>query len=256
MTTMTATYARLELKRIARDRAGLFFIVGLPAFLYLIFGAAQEYASEPMRHGNVGFYVMTGMAAYGAVTATTGIGGMAAVERVQGWGRQLGLTPLNDAGYVAMKAITALAVAALPILLIFTLGWLTGAEATPRVWLLTGVILLVGAVTWSLFGLAVGCAFRSESAVSVASGAVVVLAFLGNLFFPLSGTLLTVAKFTPLYGYAALARRPVNEGHAVDNLGNAIPPDPLWLPALNVVLWTLAFAIIATLLVRRSRGRQ
>ena len=40
-----------------------------------------------------------------------------------------------------------------------------------------------------------------------------ILAFLGNIFFPLSGVMLTIAKFTPLYGYVALARYPLTEGH-------------------------------------------
>jgi ABC-2 type transport system permease protein len=250
------TYTRLELRRIGRDHATLFFTIGLPGFLYLIFGAAQEYADEPMLHGNVGFSIMAGMAAYGAVTATTGIGGMAAVERMQGWGRQLGLTPLSDAQYVASKAAVALAVASLPILLVFLLGWATGAEAAAWVWAVTALITLVGATTWALFGLAVGLAFRSEASVSVAGGTLVILAFLGNLFFPLSGTLLTIAKFTPLYGYATLARYPVNEGQAVDNAGNALPVDPLWVPVLNVVVWTTIFAVTAIVLVRRGRGRQ
>ncbi len=253
---MNLTYTRLELRRIRRDHATLFFTIGLPGFLYLIFGAAQDYADERMLHGNVAFYIMAGMAAYGAVTATTGIGGMAAVERMQGWGRQLGLTPLSDARYVATKAAVALAVASLPVLLVFLLGWATGAEADGWVWLVTALIILVGAITWALFGLAVGLAFRSEASVSVAGGSLVILAFLGNLFFPLSGALLTIAKLTPLYGYATLARYPVNEGTTVDAAGTLLPADPLWVPALNVAVWTGIFALTAIALVRRGRGRQ
>ena len=71
-----------------------------------------------------------------------------------------------------------------------------------------------GAVTFSLYGLVVGLTFRSEAAVFVAgAGMLVILAFLGNIFFPLSGTLLTLAKFTPLYGYVSLARYPLTEGY-------------------------------------------
>ena len=72
----------------------------LPAFFYLIFGARRSYSTEDAGNGNVAMLIMISMAAYGAVTATTGIGGEAAVERMQGWGRQLGLTPLRDSSYV------------------------------------------------------------------------------------------------------------------------------------------------------------
>jgi ABC-2 type transport system permease protein len=254
MSGMNPTFTRLELRRVLRDYANMFFIVGLPAFMYLIFGASQEYADEPLANGDVALYIMAGMAAYGAVTATTGIGGMAAVERMQGWGRQLGLTPLSDAGYVAMKSFVALVVASLPVLLIFALGWFTGASGPLSTWLLSGAVVLVGAVTFALFGLAVGLAFRSEASVSVAGGTLVVMAFLGNLFFPLSGAMLALAKFTPLYGYATLARYPITGGEVMT--ADGFQSEPLWVPTLNVAVWTVIFALVAIALVRRGRSRQ
>ena len=40
---MNATYYRLEVLRFVRDRVGLFFTVGIPLFMYLVFGAAQSF---------------------------------------------------------------------------------------------------------------------------------------------------------------------------------------------------------------------
>lgn len=253
---MNAIYTSLELRRVVRDYVSMFFIAVLPAFFYLIFGAAQEFSSEEAGNGNVGMYVMISMAAYGAVTATSGIGGMAAVERMQGWGRQLGLTPLRDSSYVQMKAVVAVAVAAIPILLIYLLGVLTDAEGSGTAWLLSAVIVLVGAVVFALYGLVFGLAFRSEAAVGAASGSLVILAFMGNIFFPLSGTLLTLAKFTPLYGYVSLARYPLTEGYIVNTNNGTVTHEALWVPLLNVSLWALIFAVLAVWLVRRGRARQ
>src|SRR5690625_1558593 len=104
---MNLTYLRLELRRILRDVASLFFIVVLPAFLYIIFGASQSYGDEMIVSGNVTMYIMTSMAAYAAVTSATGIGGIVAIERIQGWGRQLGLTPMSDGQYVAVNDRTS-----------------------------------------------------------------------------------------------------------------------------------------------------
>ena len=84
------TYARLDLRRQLRDRIGMFFVVGLPTFMFLVFGLGSD---DPVGTGNVAMYVMISMAAYGAVTATTSVAGSAATEQVMGWGRQLGLTP-------------------------------------------------------------------------------------------------------------------------------------------------------------------
>lgn len=253
---MTTTFVGLELRRIFRDYVNVFFIAVLPAFFYLIFGASQSFATESAGNGNVAMYIMISMAAYGAVTATTGIGGTAAVERMQGWGRQLGLTPLTDASYVAMKATVALVFAAIPIGLIFVLGVFTGASGDSSSWILSAVAVLIGAAVFSVYGLVFGLAFRSEAAVGAASGSLVILAFLGNIFIPLSGTMLSIAKFTPLYGYVSLARYPVTGGVLIDSSGNALPSEPLWVPVLNLSVWAVIFVVLTTWLVRRGRGRQ
>ena len=82
---------RLDLKRQLRDKMGMFFTVGLPAFMYLVFGLGSD---DAVGSGNVSTYVMISMAAYGAVSATTGTAG-SATEMVMGWGRQLSLTPIR-----------------------------------------------------------------------------------------------------------------------------------------------------------------
>lgn len=249
------TLLRLELRRVVRrDPVTLFFTAGLPAFLYLVFGSSESYAGREIGNGNVAMAIMIAMAAYGAVTATVGIGGRAAVERSLGWGRQLGLTPLPDRSYVAVKTLLAVVVAAMPVALIFAIGSRTGAEADGRAWALSAAVLLAGAMPFALYGLCFGLFFRSETAVSGAGGSVVVLAFLGNIFFPLSGALLELARWTPMYGYAALARYPVTEGWLVTGDG-VLVHEPLWIPVANVLAWTLVLAVLATWLVRRGRGR-
>jgi len=251
---MNATFLALEIKRVLRDYASMFFIVVLPAFFYLIFGAAQEYSKQDAGNGNVAMLIMISMAAYGAATATTGIGGRAAVERMQGWGRQLGLTPLRDFSFVSMKTVLAVIIGSVPIVLTYLLGVLTGAEGTVATWALSALALVLGAIVWALYGLCAGLLFGSEAAVGAASGLLVILAFLGNIFIPLSGTMLTIAKFTPLYGYVALGRYPLTEGYVLD--GDRLVHEMLWIPAANVAVWTAILALLATWLVRRGRERQ
>ena len=253
---MNATYVGLELKRIFRDPVSLFFTAGLPVFFYLIFGAAMSWGSESVGNGNVSMLIMASMAAYGAVSAAVGLGGMAAVERMQGWGRQLGLTPLADRDYIGVKVSLAVLVTMIPIGLVFLAGFLTGAAGTARAWVLSGLILVAGAAVFALYGLLFALAFRTEAAVSAASGSVVILGFLGNVFFPLSGTLLTIAKFTPLYGLNALARYPISRGYVMEGTEGALTHEPLWVPLANVSAWLLVLGILATLLVRRARARQ
>ena len=151
-----------------------------------------------------------------------------------------------------MKALIAMTVAAVPILLTFALGAATGASGLGAgLGAQRRCSCLVGSSVFALYGLLIGTAFRSEAAVGAASGTLVIFAFLGNLFIPLSGALLSFAKFTPLYGYAALARYPLTEGYLPDG-----PQDPLWLPIVNVLAWLAIFGTAAVLLVRRGRERQ
>lgn len=252
---MNPTLVGLELKRIGRDYVGLFFIAVLPAFMYVIFGAAQTFAKEDIGRGNVALYIMISMAVYGAVTATVSVGGMAAVERMQGWGRQLGLTPLRDTSYIGAKAIVAMAIACIPIALIYAIGVATGAKGDLWVWFVTAGITLFGACLFALYGLIFGLAFKSESAVGAASGSLVIFAFLGNIFIPLSGVMLTIAKFTPLYGLVSLARYPLTEGYSVDMEGS-LSHEALWVPLVNVGVWTMILTLLTVYLVRRGRDRQ
>lgn len=253
---MNMTYFSLEIKRIIRDPMVLFFTVGLPAVLYLIFGVSQEFSDEPINDGNVAMWIMIAMAAYGALSATTGVGGMTALERMQGWTRQLALTPMSPGQFLRVKALTSALLAGVTIAAIYTLGALTGAQAPLSVWIYSAVILMFSAMTFSLYGLSFGLALKSEAALSASGGSLVLLAFFGNMFFPLSGWQLTVAKFTPLYGYISLARRTLSEGQVLDGTTGELIPEPLWQVLANVSFWTVALVGIAFLLLNRAKGRQ
>lgn len=248
-------YAGWDLRRNIRMVESTFFVIVLPAVLYLIFGAMADYSDESAGHGNISSYTMIAMAVYGSVTAMTAIAGSAAVERQQGWGRQLGLTNLSSGGYFAGKTLVGLAMAALPVLAVFGVAMLTGARLDDLWrWFAVCGLILVGALPFALYGLAAALLFRSEAAVSAASGVLVVLAFFGNLFVPLSGIVLDIARFTPLYGTGALARWPLLEGTVVSTSG-VEGSDPLWAIVLNVVVWTAIFGTICALAARRRTSR-
>lgn len=241
------TYARLDLRRQLRDRFAMFFVVGLPTFMYLVFGLGTD---DTVGSGNVAMYVMISMASYGAVTATTSVAGSAAAEQVMGWGRQIGLTPMRPLAFVLTKAGIAMVVAAVPVAAIFAIGAVTGARGDWTDWTLAAALTWLGSALFALYGLAVCLAVRSPNAPGIASGVIVVLAFLGNVFTPMDGFMLDLGRFTPLYGYAALARYPLTEGHLP--MGGH---DPLWLPVANVLAWTVIFSLVAMWGLRRSRAR-
>lgn len=249
---MSLIYARTEFVRRSRDIGNLFFILVLPVVLYLVFGPSTEQPGS-FEHGNVVFYLMVSMALYGAATAMTSLTGSAATEIAQGWGRQLALSPLTPARFIGTKILIAALFAGISTAVVFTVGALTGAEADGLWrWLASAAIVLAGSSVFGLYGLAVGLLFRSDSALGVASGLLTVFAFFGNVFMPLGGTMLDVARFTPMYGVVGLARWPLLEGEVV----GVEQADGLLPLLLNVLAWTAVFAAIVALSMRRSRARR
>lgn len=251
---MNWTMYRIEMTRVMRDASSVFFIVALPAFMYVIFGSTMEWTDQPVGNGNIAMSTMIGLSAYGAATATASISGMAAVEKLQGWGRQLALTPMTQGTYVAVKTALAMTVAVVPIGLIYLIGFVLDSQAPGTTWLFSAILLVLGSMTFALYGLIFGLYFKTETAASVSSGILVVLAFLGNVFVPLSGAMLTVAKLMPMYGYVSLARYPLLEGVGFDMNGRPVD-EPLWQALVNVGVWTTIFAAFCIYLVRRSGKR-
>ena len=253
---MSLTYTAYDVLRNLRAVSSMFFVAVLPAVLFILFGVAQGWSSASLPGGYVSAYVMVSMAAYGAITATTGIAGSAAVERLQGWGRQLALTPMGTAGYAATKVTVAMTIAVVPVLVVFAVGLFTNAAMDDLWrWLLSGVLAVVLSSVFALYGLAAGLIFRSDAAVGAASGCLVVLGFFGNVFMPLSGGLLEVARFTPVYGIVGLVRYPVTEG-TVATMDGTLQTDSVLLLLANTVAWALVFGAAALLAARKATARR
>lgn len=250
--SISPTMLRVEAMRQIRNPYTLAFTLGMPVAMYLLFGASMGYGSASAGHGNVKFYVMVSMAAYGTAVAMSSITSLAATEAKQGWGRQLAMTPLGTAGYAVTKLLTAVAFAALAMIAVFAAGMLTGAEVTDawRWWATAGIILGVG-MMFGLYGLGVGLFFNSDTAAALASISMTFFAFFGNVFMPLDGVMLDIARFTPLYGFVALTRWPLTDG--VLTTGQT---EQLWMVALNIVAWLGVFAVLVAVGVKRSRSRR
>lgn len=251
---MNATYLRIDLARQLRDVGNVMFVVLMPPLMYIVFGASTPFGDERFGAGNVKFYTMASMAAYGAALAATTATGGAAVEQFQGWGRQLGLTPARPAAIVAGKVANALAITGVSILGVYAVGAATGARAAdPGVWAATFALTIAGAAAFALFGYAVATLAKTESALAMATGGLVLMSFIGNVFMPLTGTMLDLARFTPMYGYVGLLRWPQLEG-ALASAGEA--PDALPALLANLGAWILVFGAAAVAGIRRGQRRQ
>ncbi|MFT4234802.1 MAG: ABC transporter permease [Microbacterium sp.] len=251
-TIVSPTLYRIEIIRQLRNPFTLAFTLALPIAMYVLFGVSMDYADASAGNGNVAWYIMVSMAAFGTATAMSSMCSLAASEVRQGWGRQIAMTPLPAWGYVLTKVVAAVTLSALSVCVLFLVGVATGAEADHAwMWFAAAGLILGLGIVFGFWGLGVGMLFNADSAAALASIAITFFCFFGNVFMPLSGFMLDVARFTPMYGYVALVRWPVTEGVLTDGTTS----DPLWQLVLNVTIWALVFFAIGVAGVRRSRRR-
>jgi ABC-2 type transport system permease protein len=243
---LNPTMLRIELRRLLRNRRTVIFTLVMPVVFYLLFGVSQEYANESAGHGNVAAYIMISMAVYGAMLATTSTGASVSIERSLGWSRQLRLTPLAPAAYIAVKLLLALVVGLTSIVAVYGAGVVTSKADMPvHLWVETGLIAWVGSLVFAAFGLFMGYVLPGENVMQILGPALALLAFLGGLFVPLSpGSVMeTIAKFTPMYGLNELVHAPLT--------GDAVQ----WTWVLNVAVWLAVFSVGALWRFRRDTAR-
>ena len=252
------TYLWLDLYRSLREPANLFFVIAFPVAMYLVFGRLNASAGDygPHAHGNVSASVMLAMASFSACLGATSASAAAAVEQSAGWGRQMAVTSRGLRGYLVVKTGTAVGTAALPVTVVLTAGALTDSSMEGWAWAASPLICLIGVLPFVLWGLAAGMWLPSSASIGIATSLISLFAFIGNTFMPLNHTLLTISRFTPMYGATALARWPLGEGwvYVPDRQGGV--QDPLWMPLANLVAWTLIFGLLVIGARRRATRRR
>jgi len=239
------TFLSIEVRRLLRNRRTVVVTLVVPVVLFLLFKANRRSGALE----GIGFTAaatMIGIAVYGAMLAATSGGAMVSIERAQGWSRQLRLTPLRPAAYIAIKILVAMLLGLTSVIVVYIFGVIEGVQMAPSTWILTGILAWAASFVFASFGLFMGYLLPSENVMQVIGPVLAVFSLFGGLFIPISllpSAMQDIAPYMPTYGVAAIARFPLVGGDF----------DPTWL--LSVVVWTSAFAIAAMLLFRRDTRR-
>lgn len=235
------TALALEIRRMLRNRRTVMFIVVFPSLFFFMFRASGGGANA----ARIQAYVLISMAVYGAMVGTTAGGAAVAVERSLGWSRQLRLTPLRPAAYIAMKVLTAMVLGLCAVVSAFTVGALSGVRMHPSVWILCGLAAWACSLVFAAFGLFMGFLLPSENVMQFVGPMLAILAMGGGLFVPLQNlppVMRTIAQFSPAYGVGVISRAPL-----VGGLSTAA--------VASVVGWTSIFGVGAMVLFRRDTAR-
>ena len=235
----TLLLTRAEFMRLMRNRRYFIFTVAFPVVLYLLVGKQVSSTAYGVAFGA---YYMISMATFGAFSgALTGNAQRISQEKKEGWIRQLRLTPLPANAYVVSKVLVSLATTVPAIVIVLLLGRFYGNVHLPAwEWPVIAVTVWFGSTIFAALAVAIGYRFAPEQVQPIALVVYFVFAILGGLWFPLTGFLGNVGKFTPTYDAVKIGTD-VIQGASV----------PVGLP-IGLVVWLGIFAALATASVRST----
>lgn len=241
-----ATYTRLELRRLFRNRRFFIFSLGFPLLLYFLIATPNRHEHSLGGSGiPAPLYFMIALAAFGTMNGVTAAGARIAAEREIGWNRQLRLTPLTPRAYFRAKILTAYVTALITIVLLYASGAALGVRLATSTWLEMTGLLLLGLVPFAALGIAIGHLVTTDSIGPALGGTTTLLGFFGGVWFPIGGRGLmhAVAVGLPSY-WLVQASRIGTGGHGWTATGWAV-----------IAGWTIVLAVLARWAYRRDTRR-
>lgn len=241
----TRTYTRFELLRTFRERRLFIFSFGFPVILYFAIAGPNRHVTDLAGTGiSFPLYYMVSLASFGTMLAMMSSGFRIAGERQAGWTRQLRITPLAPRSYMRAKVLTAYAMAAVSLGLLYASGAVLGVSMAAGKWLEMTALIAVALMPFAALGIALGHLLTVDSTGPATGGIVSLLAVLSGTWFPVtSGFLYQVGRLLPSYWL-------VQAGHVA--LGGRAWSAMGWIVVLG---WTVVLTAAAVFAYRRDTGR-
>jgi ABC-2 type transport system permease protein len=207
MTAMNATYTRLELVRMLRNRQNFFFSLAFPIIMYLLlaglnkndhnFGGTKSHPTGLFAPQ----YYMTSLLAFGGMVAVMSGGARIAAERTVGWNRLLRLTPLRPGQYLWTKVLTGYFTVAIGIVALYIAGISFGVRLPVGSWFVMTGLVLVALIPFAAIGIGLGHLLNDDAAGTAIGVGSSLFAFLGGSWFPItgSGVFVNICKLLPSY---------------------------------------------------------
>lgn len=254
-----AAQVRSEFLQNARVPEFLIGIVVFPVMLFLMFGLPN--AGQTLPAGtSVGAFLMASFGAYGMLAiALFSFGVDIASERGRGWLKLMRATPVPGWVYFAGKLAMAALFATITIGVLFGVAALaTGIRLPAASWAQLGVTLLVGGLSFSTMGFALGYWASPRGASPIANLVYLPLAFASGLFIPLSQLpqiMQDVARYLPTFHFAQLVWQGVGPAEDVAILASA-PFEGYLVHGAWLLGTFLLFGVVAVVGYRRDQVRQ
>jgi len=197
-TTSPALYTRYEVLRTFRNTRFFVFSLVFPLLMFMLIAGPNR--NESIDGINFATYFMTGMVAWGSMTAVMAAGARIAAERSVGWNRQLRITPLRTPVYFSAKVVTGYLMALCSIAILYIAGISLGVSMSLMNWLQMTGLILVGLVPFAAMGVLLGHLLTVDSMGPALGGLTALFAFLGGSWGPLgSGAIRRFSELLPSY---------------------------------------------------------
>jgi len=245
-------YARYELLRTFRNVRFFIFSLVFPLVMYFLIAGPNKHVHD-LGHtpGFAGYfaplYYMVGLAAWGAMVSVMAGGARIADERSVGWNRQLRLTPLSNRTYFRAKVLTSYVLALISIGLLYLSGAMLGVRLPAGKWLEMTALILVAAIPFAAIGIFLGHVMSNDSMGPALGGITALFAFLGGVWFPITGGgfFKVLAESLPSYWLVQAGRLSLGGSGQVWGVKG-------WL---CIAVWTAVFAFLAMKAYQRDTKR-
>ncbi|WP_375480708.1 ABC transporter permease [uncultured Jatrophihabitans sp.] len=242
---MNATYLRYEMLRLFRNRQSFVVSLIVPLVVFLTVGIPNR-TEKIVGDVTVGRYYLAGMMALGTMAAIFAGGARIALERQNGWNRQLRLTPLPAGAYIRTKLATSYLLAFLVMVLLTIAALAIGVSLPAAQWAEAIGLALVALIPFAAFGIALGHLIRPDALSPVIGIGVSFFAILGGAYFPIGGTHGFMHDFVRLLPSFWLAQAGKN------GIGGESWTTEAWIV---VAAWSAALGALAAWAYRRDTRR-
>jgi ABC-2 type transport system permease protein len=242
----TGLQAKYQFLTFTRSPVGMFFTLGLPTVMLVLFNAlfGDGMVDTPAGSWPVRQFYTGGLAAFTAVSATyTNLVNVVPIRRDEGILKRWRSTPVPLGAYLGGWVASAVAIALLGVVLQLAIGLVFYDLSIDAGKLLAmAVTFVVGVASFAMLGLAIaGLVPDADSAPAVANATILPLAFVSDIFIPLDDPprwLDVVGDVFPLKPFVNAFQDTLNP--LVDAPGFG------WGRLAYVAAWGVAGAVLAT----------
>lgn len=243
---LVAEQSRYQVLTFVRSPVGMFFTLGLPIFMLVLFNSLFGGGTVETDAGawSVQQFYTGGLAAFTAVSATyTNLVNVVPIRRDEGILKRWRSTPIPPGVYLSGWILGALSIAVLGVVLQLALGVFVYDLSIETAKIPAMIVtFVVGVSAFAALGLAIaGIVPNADSAPAVANATILPLAFVSDVFIPLDDPprwLDIVGDVFPLKPFVNAFQNTLNP--FVD------APGLSWSKLAVVAAWGIAGAVLAT----------